>query len=173
MYSVMSYKFSNKKTPLMCRTFLTFIISLKEWNYSLNTKQDRVTCHFVLQDSWSVLTVCFQVEISLDDACISVQMMSLENSDWKDGGAWEQTEPSSWGIHENPASGNHQAPSHWKKQCKQSVLITHLQQGIRVGWEKKQNESCPAVKNMQNNSTGATMHTTLRETARQQSCFAF
>ena len=49
-------------------------------------------------------------------------MMSLENSDWKDGGAREQTEPSSWGIHENPVSGNHQAPSHWKNSGNKAYL---------------------------------------------------
>ena len=57
--------------------------------------------------------------------------MSLGNGAWKEGGGSNHTEPNVQGIYDNPVSGNHQAPSHWKT-VETKILTKYLpnQEGL-------------------------------------------
>ena len=57
--------------------------------------------------------------------------MSLENGAWnKEDGAMSQSQLNAQGIHDNPVSSYHQAPSHWKNsRNKDTNLILTMPRG--------------------------------------------
>ena len=70
--------------------------------------------------------------------------MSLENGAWTKGGDTNHTEPNALGIHDNPVSGKHQAPSHWKNSGNQDTyhILTKMG-GLGV---KKLAKNCPIAR---------------------------
>ena len=54
----------------------------------------------------------------------------------------EAIEPNMWGNHDNPVSGNHQAPSHWEQWNNYTyhvLTITGKRKGGRAGSESMEN----------------------------------